>query len=105
MSHHETDTERDLLEMDTLLNQFLNLENNFLIADIDGLVSNTVPEPVTSVSKQDNDNTVLNDILVQPNPTIAAPDMSQQYVQLQPMNCQPGAFFSSQVRKCPFGHF
>lgn len=99
MSHHETDTERDLVEIDILLRGILTVANTFSLADIDGFVSN-VTEPVASVSKHNNDTIVLNDSLVQPNPTMAAPDMLQQYAQLQPMNCQPGTFVSSQVRKC-----
>lgn len=93
MTHCKTETESDLLEMEDI-HDILGSA-----AELLGSVFETLAEPEAGVSEHKDFSVVPSDSLVQLELTMAAPDESHQFMDLQPMNCDLEAFFSGQVSK------
>lgn len=99
MKHLKTEEGGEMVEMEAILHELLDCASDLTPTELLKPEFDTVAEPVASVSQNNDDSIVPSDTCVQLNPPMAAPDESEQFLQLETINCQPGAFITSPVSK------
>lgn len=92
MGHLKPPTENLWADMEDILCKMLGIADDLSPDELLG----TLDEPEAGVSDSD-DSVVPSSTFVELKPALAAPEEPNQFVDLQPMNCDIDVFFSSQV--------